>query len=75
MQNIENAFENNIDPEWLTTLQIATFLDPCHKDFNLKRMSANKLRKFKKDAVAKAKAMYDLDFKGAVEEPQPPQQS
>ena len=62
-EHIVAAFETEVDSEWLTTMQIATLLDPTQKAFNLRHKSAPALRKFKKEAVEKAKTMFNMSFK------------
>jgi len=60
---LELSFDQEIDPEYLSTLQVATFCDPRHKNFDLKHKSPGALRKFKKEAIQKAKNLYDSEYK------------
>lgn len=55
-------WDEEIDPDWLVTMQIATFCDPRHKDFELKHLGNSARKMFKKAAIQNAHDMYELEF-------------
>jgi hypothetical protein len=55
-------WDEELDPEWLRTLQIATFCDPRHKDFDLDHLKPTPRRKFAATAIAHAKALYEMSY-------------
>ena len=55
-------WDEEMDPDWLRTLQIATFCDPRHKDFDLGALKPASRRKFKKEAISHAKVLYEMDY-------------
>ena len=63
LDGLTMAFDTHMDPDFLTTLQIAMVCDPRHKDFDLRAKAPAALRKFKKDAYAKAKCFYEMHYK------------
>ena len=55
-------WDEEMDPDFLRTLQIATFCDPRHKDFDLGHFKPAPRRKFKKEAISHAKVLYEMNY-------------
>ena len=60
---------DDIDEDYLRTLQIATFCDPRHKSFKLRNLSRSARSTFKKDAIRYAKDLYDMEYSPRPSEP------
>lgn len=60
---------DDIDEDYLRTLQIATFCDPRHKSFKLRNLSRSARSTFKKDAIRYAKDLYDMEYAPRPSEP------
>ena len=67
MAHLELNWVDEIDEDWEATLKVATFMDPRHKSFKLKRLTLRQQKKYLDSAAALARGVYEAHFMADAE--------